>query len=87
MEYGIWIESLQQQGAYPPPPVSPYDPQQGQQQFQGQQNYGQYPPQQYHEAPGTTSSPPPHQYHEAPGTTSSPPPQHQPYPVQGYPQQ
>ncbi|KAF5234135.1 hypothetical protein FAUST_7786 [Fusarium austroamericanum] len=73
----------QQQGAYPPP-VSPYDPQQGQQQFEGQQNYAQYPPQQYHEAPGTTS-PPPHQYHEAPGTTS-PPPQ-QPYPVQGHPQQ
>ncbi|OBS20500.1 hypothetical protein FPOA_06868 [Fusarium poae] len=56
----------QQQGAYPPPPVSPYDPQQGQQ-FQGQQNHAQYPPQ---------------QYHEVPGTTSSPPPQHQPYPAQ-----
>ncbi|KIL84869.1 hypothetical protein FAVG1_11739 [Fusarium avenaceum] len=73
----------QQQGAYPPPQAAPYSPQD--QQFQGQQNYGQYPPQQQYQQPPQTygselsgSTPPP--------PATSPPP-HQPYPHQAYPQQ
>ncbi|KAI6760529.1 hypothetical protein HG530_009389 [Fusarium avenaceum] len=73
----------QQQGAYPPPQAAPYSPQD--QQFQGQQNYGQYPPQQQYQQPPQTygselsgSTPPP--------PATSPPP-HQPYPPQAYPQQ
>ncbi|KAF9777659.1 hypothetical protein IL306_004351 [Fusarium sp. DS 682] len=64
----------QQQGAYPPP-AAPYSPQD--QQFQAQQNYGQYPPQQYQqptqphgsELDGHT------QYSTPPPASMSPPPQ------------
>ncbi|KAM0338000.1 hypothetical protein ACHAPU_011463 [Fusarium lateritium] len=69
----------QQQGAYPPPQGTPYSPQD--QQFQGQQNYGQYPPQQQqqHQQPQAYGS-------ELSGTSPSPipssPPPHQQYPPQ-----
>ncbi|KAM0197822.1 hypothetical protein ACHAPQ_006073 [Fusarium lateritium] len=81
----------QQQGAYPPPQAAPYSPQE--QQFQGQQNYGQHTPQQqYQQPPQQQYQQPPQTYgSELSGSTPPPPatspPPHQPYPPQAYPQQ
>ncbi|EXA46519.1 hypothetical protein FOVG_03887 [Fusarium oxysporum f. sp. pisi HDV247] len=65
----------QQQGASPPP-AAPYSPQD--QQYQGQQNYGQYPPQQYQQPPQPQGSELDGQtnYSTPPPASMSPPPQH-----------
>ncbi|KAF4445673.1 hypothetical protein F53441_10622 [Fusarium austroafricanum] len=78
----------QQQGAYPPP-AAPYSPQD--QQYQGQQNHGQYPPQQFQQSQPygseLSAQTPLPQYSTPPPASMSPPPQPQPYPPQAYPQQ